>query len=109
MTPKQVKALNAIIARQRRDGVSPTVRELARSLGLVSTGGVHRTLVTLEDLGFIRRSPARHRAIEVLKLPPSDPAMACLRAKLGVAREKGAYEAAIYLESALDELGGLLA
>ncbi|ELT90843.1 hypothetical protein CAPTEDRAFT_147765, partial [Capitella teleta] len=42
------------------------------ALGLKSKSGIHRLVNTLEERGFIRRIPQRARAIEVLRLPPSE-------------------------------------
>ena len=48
-------------------GVAPTVRELADHLNYRSPSPARRLLMGLEERGFIRRLPAKDRAIEVVK------------------------------------------
>ena len=52
-------------------GVSPSVREIAAAVGSRSSNKTALGLLRgLEDHGFIRRLPGRHRAIEVLRPIP---------------------------------------
>ena len=52
-------------------GVSPSVRESAAGLGHANQIGRTLSLLTgLEERGFIRRMPRRHRGIEVLRPIP---------------------------------------
>jgi len=61
------QACLAYIARYQRQsgGVSPSVREIMRAMGMVSSGHAQRLLDELELLGWIERLPAKHRAIEL--------------------------------------------
>ncbi len=47
-------------------GYPPTVREIGKKLGFASTASVHAQLLALEKKGYIRRDPAKQRALEVL-------------------------------------------
>ncbi|MRG85310.1 transcriptional repressor LexA [Salinibacillus xinjiangensis] len=49
-------------------GYPPSVREIAKAVGLASSSTVHGHLSRLEEKGFIRRDPTKPRAIEVLNL-----------------------------------------
>lgn len=46
-------------------GYPPTVREICERVDLKSTSSVHSHLETLEKKGYIRRDPAKPRAIEI--------------------------------------------
>jgi repressor LexA len=48
-------------------GYPPSIRELAQALG-ISHSAAHGYLETLERKGFVRRDPARSRAIELLPI-----------------------------------------
>lgn len=47
-------------------GYPPSVREIAKAVGLASSSTVHGHLSRLETKGYIRRDPTKPRAIEVL-------------------------------------------
>ena len=47
-------------------GFPPSVREICQAVHLKSTSSVHAHLETLERCGYIRRDPAKPRAIEIL-------------------------------------------
>ena len=49
----------------RGHGYPPSVREICKAVGLVSPASVQRHLVILEKQGFLRRDPAKPRALEV--------------------------------------------
>lgn len=71
LTPKQGALLRFIRGYQlAHDGVSPSVRECARGLGLASSSGIQMMLKGLEEGGSIRRLRQRQRAIELLKPLP---------------------------------------
>lgn len=57
----------------RKKGYPPTVREMCQSLGIKSTSTAHKDLAALETKGYIRKDPAKPRAIEIL-LPGEDTA-----------------------------------
>lgn len=46
-------------------GYPPSVRDIGKAVGLKSSSTVHMYLVQLEEQGFIRRDPARPRAIVI--------------------------------------------
>src|SRR5689334_5708143 len=74
LTAKQRELLIFIDGRLKADGVSPSFDEMREALELKSKSGVHRLISALEERGFIRRLPNRARALEVLKLPETNPA-----------------------------------
>jgi len=47
-------------------GYPPSVREIAKAVGLASSSTVHGHLERIENKGYIRRDPTKPRAIEVL-------------------------------------------
>ena len=47
------KILDYIAAMLRANGVPPSVREIARAVGLASTSAVHHHLKALEEDGFL--------------------------------------------------------
>ncbi len=49
------------------NGYPPTVREICDRLDIRSTSTIHRDLASLQQKGFIRKNPAKPRAIEILK------------------------------------------
>ncbi|MCW2242782.1 LexA family protein [Azospirillum canadense] len=70
LTPQQSKLLTFITEYQARNtGVTPSVRDMLRPMGLASTSGIARLLAGLEERGAIRRLNKRARAIEVLRRP----------------------------------------
>jgi len=50
----------------KKKGYPPTVREMCNSLGIKSTSTAHKDLANLEQKGYIRKDPAKPRAIEIL-------------------------------------------
>ena len=68
ITKQQRKALLFIEAEMARTGgVAPSVREIADHFHYRSPTMARRLLIGLEERGFIRRLPAKDRAIEVIK------------------------------------------
>lgn len=47
-------------------GYPPSVREIAKAVGLASSSTVHGHLERIESKGYIRRDPTKPRAIEIL-------------------------------------------
>lgn len=66
LTPKQKKVLEFIRERIQQD-IPPTIREIARHMGVSSTGTVRDYLKALEKKGFLRRENYLARSIELLK------------------------------------------
>ena len=76
LTEKQKELLLFIHERMQERGVPPSFDEMKDALDLKSKSGIHRLITALVERGFIRRLPHRARAIEVIKLPENEPAMA---------------------------------
>ena len=66
LTDRQQLILEFIRSEVERKGYPPSVREIGEAVGLQSSSTVHGHLQRLEELGYIRRDPAKPRAIEVL-------------------------------------------
>jgi repressor LexA len=66
LTPKQAAILTFIKDNIRKKGYPPSVREIGQAVGLSSSSTVHGYLKKLEDKGYLRRDPAKPRAMEVL-------------------------------------------
>ncbi len=66
LTKRQQQILEFIRSEVSRKGYPPSVREIGEAVGLQSSSTVHGHLQRLEELGYIRRDPAKPRAIEVL-------------------------------------------
>ena len=60
------RSILACIVETQEQGWTPSVREIAKAVGLSSTA-VHNHLATLQDNGYIQRLPGKMRAIEVLQ------------------------------------------
>ena len=65
ISDKQKQILEFIKSRILEKGYPPTVREICEEVRLSSTSSVHAHLETLEKKGYIRRDPAKGRAIEI--------------------------------------------
>jgi repressor LexA len=59
------KILDVIAATIRARGYPPSVREIARAVGLASTSAVHHHLQILEREGYLERGAAQSRAIRL--------------------------------------------
>ncbi len=59
------KILDHIAATLRARGYPPSVREIARAVGLASTSAVHHHLLILEREGYLERGAAQSRAIRL--------------------------------------------
>lgn len=66
ITPKQQEILNFMKSQILAKGYPPSVREICEAVSLKSTSSVHAHLETLEKNGYIRRDPAKPRAIEII-------------------------------------------
>jgi len=76
LTKKQKTLLDYIHGEtQANEGVCPSFDEMREHMGLKSKSGIHRLVKALETRGFIRRIPNCARAIEVIRLPGSAPAL----------------------------------
>lgn len=59
LTDRDQKVLRAMRKFIERKGYPPTVREIARLLGLKSTSGVHTSLVRLREEGLVKWEDGR--------------------------------------------------
>ena len=62
---RKTKILDHIAATLRARGYPPSVREIARAVGLASTSAVHHHLLILEREGYLERGAAQSRAIRL--------------------------------------------
>jgi repressor LexA len=62
---RKQKILDYIAATLRARGYPPSVREIARAVGLASTSAVHHHLLILEREGYLERGAAQSRAIRL--------------------------------------------
>src|ERR671938_620537 len=62
---RKVKIIDFIAATLRARGYPPSVREIARAVGLASTSAVHHHLQILEREGYLERGAAQSRAIRL--------------------------------------------
>ena len=54
----------------RRDGYSPTVRDIQNATGIKSTSTVHAYLSRLEEKGLIRKDPGKSRTLQTGAVSP---------------------------------------
>ena len=66
LTDREKKILEYMKTQTKLKGYPPTVRELCHSLGIKSTSTAHKDLENLERKGYIRKDPAKRRAVEIL-------------------------------------------
>ncbi len=66
ITAKQQEILEYIKSQILSKGYPPSVRDICEAVKLRSTSSVHAHLATLEENGYIRRDPAKPRAIEIV-------------------------------------------
>ena len=68
MTKRQIQVLKLVRAAIRRDGVPPTLVELAEITAL-SANTIRNTFLDLEAAGFIRRRHGKCRSLVILRVP----------------------------------------
>lgn len=66
ISTKQQEILDYMKKQILNRGFPPSVREICEAVHLKSTSSVHSHLETLEKNGYIRRDPAKPRAIEIV-------------------------------------------
>ena len=66
ISAKQQEILDFIKSEIRMKGYPPAVRDICEAVHLKSTSSVHAHLASLEKNGYIRRDPAKPRAIEII-------------------------------------------
>jgi len=78
LSTRQQMILDFIKDEVREKGYPPSVREIAKAVGLASSSTVHGHLARIESKGYIRRDPTKPRAIEILdpendNIPKNEP------------------------------------
>ncbi len=66
MKEREKKILEYMKAEIREKGYPPTVREICAALGIKSTSTVHKDIANLEKEGYLKKDPARPRALLVV-------------------------------------------
>lgn len=66
ISQKQQEILDFLKATILQKGYPPSVRDICIAVNLKSTSSVHAHLETLEKNGYIKRDPAKNRAIEII-------------------------------------------
>jgi repressor LexA len=66
LSKRQREIYDFVIAYARKHGYPPTVREIGAEVGLASPSTVHVHLAKLEQAGYLRRDPAKPRALELV-------------------------------------------
>jgi len=69
LTKRQQQVLDFIINHIRDAGYPPTVRDIANDFK-ISSKGAYDHLIAIEKKGYIRRDPAKPRAIELMDFVP---------------------------------------
>ena len=67
LTERQKQILEFILDFQRRNGISPTHREICEEFGYSSYGTVHKHLKLLTEKGFIQRAWNQKRGVQVVE------------------------------------------
>ena len=67
LTERQARLLRIIETSVTKRGYVPTLQEMARAMDIASLQGVKDHLTALERKGYLRRTPGRRRAIEVIQ------------------------------------------
>jgi len=73
LTERQKQILDFILDFQRRNGVSPTHREICEEFGYSSYGTVHKHLKLLTEKGYIQRAWNQKRGVQVVEDPAATP------------------------------------
>ncbi len=69
LTAKQQRVLDVIRQAMRTSGQPPTVREIGKDIGVLSSCTVQRHLDALEKKGYIKRDRYKYRSIELTDSP----------------------------------------
>lgn len=72
LTEREQQILDYMRNEIKQKGYPPTVREMCASLDIKSTSTAHKDIASLEEKGYIRKDPAKPRAIEILDPAAND-------------------------------------
>lgn len=64
---REQKVLDFMKHEIREKGYPPTVREICTALGIKSTSTVHKDIASLEKQGYLRKDPAKPRALMIVE------------------------------------------
>ena len=92
MKEREKKILEYMKAEIREKGYPPTVREICAALGIKSTSTVHKDIANLEKEGYLKKDPARPRAL--LVVDEDFDQLAAVRAASGAGASVVTYERA---------------
>jgi len=67
LTDRQERLLRIIETSVTKRGYVPTLQEMASAMGITSLQGVKDHLTALERKGYLRRTPGRRRAMEIIQ------------------------------------------
>ena len=67
LTDRQERLLRVIETSVTKRGYVPTLQEMASAMGITSLQGVKDHLTALERKGYLRRTPGRRRAMEIIQ------------------------------------------
>lgn len=73
LTDKQKKILDVIDREVKEKGYPPSVREICKEVGFKSTSTAHAHLKKLQDLGYLKKSPATPRGLKVIENDSENP------------------------------------
>lgn len=74
LTRRQRAIYDFIVRQVRRNGIPPTLMEIADAFGLSSAAGISDHLKAIERKGYIRRRPGASRGIELARETAPNPA-----------------------------------
>jgi len=74
LTRRQRSIYEFIVRQVRREGIPPTLMEIAKAFGLSSAAGISDHLKAIERKGYIRRRPGASRGIELAREASPNPA-----------------------------------
>lgn len=72
---REQKVLDFMKQEIRVKGYPPTVREICTALGIKSTSTVHKDIASLERQGYLRKDPAKPRALMIVDPQTGEPAI----------------------------------
>lgn len=84
---REQKVLDFMKHEIREKGYPPTVREICTALGIKSTSTVHKDIASLEKQGYLRKDPAKPRALMIVEPQTGEQVQATAAEKAAPAAE----------------------